>query len=234
MAVSTVLDVLTMACLGIRVHRLGASLPPEMAQHALDALNMLLETWTVDRRRLYRVREVVVPLTMASSYTVGPGGQVNVPFLPVAIQPGFTRLGGMDYPYDPMTREVYHTCISWKDQGGTVPSAIYYERQTPLGSIHPWPVSGGELHLMVDQPLGPLVVNDTLSFPDGYKNALTLALGKYLAPTYGQTLDPVYLDNLQQAESALRKRNYEPAIATVILPTGYHGHDPTYIIHGGH
>src|SRR5262245_39947852 len=107
MPTSTVLDLLTNALLGIRVHRLGAPLPAEMAEHALGALNLLLETWEVDRRRIYRVSEVVAPLTSATSYTLGPGGQINVSWLPVAIQAGFTRVGGADYPYDPTTQETY-------------------------------------------------------------------------------------------------------------------------------
>jgi hypothetical protein len=231
MPIATVIDLLTNSLLGIRVHRMGASAPPEMVAHALDMLNLMLETWTVDKRQVFRVQEVIATLTSAQTYTIGTGGAINTT-RPSAIRPGFTRVGGTDYPYEVISAAEYAS-IGTKTQASTAPNAIYYEIAVPLGVLHCWPVSGGELHLMVDQALEGLAIGDSLSFPEGYQEAIMLALGKRLAPVYGQTLSPEYLDNLQQAETALRRRNHRAPMATVFMPGRGRVRDNSYIFTGG-
>jgi hypothetical protein len=232
MALVTVLDLLTESLVGIRVHRMGAPVPPEMAEHALTMLGRLLEAWNVDGRYVFRWQEFVTPLTGAASYTIGPGGVITTT-RPLAIQNGFTRLAGNDYPYDVIGLNVYNA-IGYKGQQGLTPVALYYDAAYPLGVLYPWPLgTAGALHVFVEQPLAPLVLNVTLSLPPDYADALTYALGRRLASAYGQTLDATYVEEARKAESGLRRRAHQPQYATVHMPAGHQMTDSEWIWTGG-
>lgn len=228
-----VLDVITAALIKLRVHRAGADVPPEDAQDAADELRRLLGTWQVEGSLVYRVQEQICPLTPGkATYTIGPGGDIDTP-RPVALHDAFTRIGSTDYPYTVVHAELW-TLLHQKSQSGTWPQWVYYEPAYPLGVIHCWPVpTVGVLSLLLDQPLTTLGLNDTVSMPPGYEDALVLCLGKRLAPSYGQSLTAEYVSDYTLAMRALTRANKRPVIATLRLPvTGRRATEASWIYHG--
>jgi hypothetical protein len=231
MPLTTVLDLLTQALVGIRVHRMAAPLPPEMAEHALDTLNRLLDAWSVEGRPVIRWASAQTPLTGALSYTIGPGGVLNTP-LPFTLKDGYSRVGDNDYPYTVIGQATYNQ-IGLKTEGGYAPQVVWYERSTPLGRVYPWPLgSAGTLYVFYDEPLGPLALNNVLTYPRGYADALVYALGRREASAYGQTLDALYLEEARKAEANLRKRLYQPVMAAVPGLGTHRGRDMYWIYRG--
>jgi hypothetical protein len=181
---------------------------------------------------VYRWQHLTTPLTGAASYTIGPGGMLDST-VPLAVHDGYTRLGSLDYPYTVIGQDLYNQ-IMWKGHASYAPVHVWYERTLPLGAVYPWPVtSAGVLHVFHDAPLAHLALNDVLLLHVGYLDALIYALGRREASTYGQQLDPLYLEEARKAEASLRRRMHRPVVATIHMPAGHYGIDPDYIYTGG-
>lgn len=234
MPTATVLDLITAALRKIGVHVAGQPVPPEEAQDAMDELNRLLETWSLQGRLVPRVSDLAFPLTPGqASYTVGVGGNFNTP-RPVTLHDGYTRIGSEDYPYSVIPVELY-AGIGNKSERSTWPEVLYYEPSYPLGLVHLWPVPSAAtvLHLLSDAAVSQVsTVLDLLSLPPGYKDGLIYGLGKRLAPEYGRPLSPDFLADARQIDLWIQRHNTRPIIATVVMPGGQAVPDAGWIYHG--
>lgn len=167
-------------------------------QLALRCFNRLIDAWQTDRLLLYSLSRTVVPLVAdQASYTVGDGGDIDIP-RPTTMQDNGSNVAYIDTTQSPeceigltqLTDDAYQGIVQ-KELGSTYPTAFYYNPTytpaDPYGTLHLWPVPNvGTLELVLYTPkqYGTYAVTDTLSFPQGYERFLVSNLAMELTIWY--------------------------------------------------
>lgn len=201
------IDIITRAMRRAGIIGVGETPAAEETDDALDVLNEILEQWTLDGLMIYRSQEIIHPLTGASSYTIGEGGDIDA-VRPVGIEGAFVRLGGLDVPVQ-VVSDVKFNSVCLKGIKGR-PEFLRYDASMPAGRIDLWPVpdSGYDLHLIIGQPFTPVEHSaDELILPTGYSRALRLTLAVDLC---GEFERPVPIDLAQlaiDARAAIMRQN---------------------------
>lgn len=236
----TALDVITGALRKIGAYAPGESLSAADANDALDILNGLLDTLSMQHFAVFNNIETVVTLTPGKqSYTVGTGGNINIE-RPLRITEVFSRIttgsSPVDFPCDIWPVEQYVN-IGLKQQPGPWPKVLYYNTAYPLGNILLWPVpnQAAELHLWSDQVLSTLTLNQQLNLPRGYFLFLQYALAELLAPEYGVPVPADVRRLAAEMRETLKALNARPQVeapvdAAIVSTNGY---DAGFILHGG-
>lgn len=181
---ATARDIIEASLRKIHVVGRGQSLPSDEANDALDTLNAMLDSWSVEGGLVYAETQETFSLTGAQSYTIGDGGDFDT-VLPVDIVAAFISIAGTDYPLELIDREQYAE-ITDKSLGSFVADVLYYDNNYPLATIrmHPVPASG-TLTLYSNKPLTRFSSLDTVySMPVGYERALVYNLAVDIAPEY--------------------------------------------------
>lgn len=172
----------------------GEPMTAEDQQTALDALNMLLSSWSAERLAVPVIRMRSFTLTPGvGSYTIGQHdgqapqtGAFDAP-RPLRVVQAFTRASGVDEPLRIISQHEYND-LGLKSVDGE-PSALYYDAGFPLGTIYlnPRPQSARELHIAAWEPMGAVDnAADDLSLPAEYAHALKFNLSVVAAPEYGR------------------------------------------------
>jgi hypothetical protein len=224
---STVRDLITAALLDLGAIASGESPTAAEAQDAFRALNNLLESWRLESLMAYAVSTVTKVLTGATSYTLGPGGDINTT-RPVRLEKAELRLQTdptLDYPLRILTDAEYEA-IALKGMTSTLASALYMDRAYPLANVYLWPVQAAGATLLL-YPWTPLTafasLDSTVSLPPGYARALQKNLSLELAPQYRDCVIPAALAAQALAAKALLKTiNARPRFLQLPagLPTG--------------
>jgi len=84
-------DLITLALQQVGAVGLGQPARPEYLANGLTILNMMLAQWSSRRWLVFRLEDVSFPSTGALFYTIGPGGDVDVP-RPDRLEAAFARL----------------------------------------------------------------------------------------------------------------------------------------------
>lgn len=214
-------DLISNALGMLGVLALGDPLDGEVAADALDALNMMVESWSLDSLYIYTRQEQVYTVPAGSqSVTVGTGGNINIT-RPYRVEDGaFFRIGTLDYTMDKIDRVTYEG-ISVKNLQMPAPRYYYYDGNYPLGNLYFWqaPSANAELHLPVVTSLTQFadLVTD-YQLPPGYKRLLSAGLALELAPNY-RPATPDLLRVFQSASNNIRKVNAQiPRMTSPQLP----------------
>src|SRR5574340_36069 len=92
MSVTTAQDIIISALKRIRVLGKGDILDSEDANDSLDILNMMLESWSLDKLYVFEEAQVNFPFIGGKQdYTIGPGGDFSVASRPLKLVSAFTR-----------------------------------------------------------------------------------------------------------------------------------------------
>lgn len=157
------------------------------ASDALQTLNAMLGTWSNDSLLIYaRLSESFVLTSGQSAYTIGSGGNFNTA-RPMQILSAYVRIGNIDYDLDIINGVAYDD-ITLKSLQSSIPSALYYDGNSPLGTITIYPVpTTGTLYIRSEKQLSSFTTLDTdLDLPPGWDKAIVDNLSIELAPEYGQ------------------------------------------------
>jgi hypothetical protein len=227
MPIITAQDLISFSMRAVGVLSVGQTLAAEDNADALSALNGLVGQWNRKRWLIWHLLDIYLPTTGNESYTIGPGGQFNVP-RPDRLEAAFFRqyvsgpANQVDYPLEILeSREDYNevvlkSLVSW-------PTYIFYDASVPLGYVYPWPVPQAsiyELHLTVKDVLVQFVsFTQVITLPPEYVEALWTNLALRLAAIYpGAEVTPA-LDGLAKASLAtIRGANAQ--IPLLNLPGG--------------
>lgn len=170
----------------------GEQMQPYHAQNALATLNELVDALNSQSLKLYQRKYYTAALTGGSTYTVGPGGNVNVPVRPAGVAAAWFREGSgaeqFDLPVSVVTAGAWGGIRS-KGAAGSPSGALFYDGNWPLATLtlHPGPDAGGTLVLLVNEPLDATVgLDDEESLPPAYRQALRFQLAVLLAPEFGR------------------------------------------------
>jgi hypothetical protein len=209
----------------------------DLAADGLDRLRDLLATWSTESLVLWTqtTLDAPAPLVARPFYTVGPGGDFDVPIRPPWIDAVRTVQAGTP---NFEIKQVLASRQAWnnerqKTMASTIPTAAYYDAAWPLAVLHLWPVySGGalvtlRLYLPAPLVLEDLTLNTVLDFPPGYFRALRDALAMELAPEVGRPIDPMLMKIATDAKAQLERVNLAPVVLAMpaALPGSVGGYD---------
>lgn len=154
----------------------GEALDNDTAQQTLVSLNNLLGSWSISGGLVYTETRESFPLTGATSYTIGSGGDFNTA-KPYSVTAVFARVNGIDYSLAP-NDQVQYASISYKGVEG-VPTGYYFDNNFPLATLFFFPVpnSSYEIHIYSQKPLTKFTsLTDDVALPEGYEMALVFNL----------------------------------------------------------
>lgn len=218
-------DLITRASRLATITGAGETMDPDDAADALLSCNLMLDAWQADNLFAFTVADRSAALTAGvGSYTVGVGGAINVA-RPSRIEWAFTRDSqGFDRKINIVPREVYED-ILLKTQGSTYPSALYYETSYPLGVITLWrvPPAGLTLHFGAWEQLSEFAsLDDSVSLPPGYEQAIVCSLSEVICPEYGKQIPAGVREEAARARARIRSNNL-PDMRMVCEFTGISG-----------
>jgi len=221
---TTARDVIEGALRLIRVQDPAESASSDQAADGLSALNAMLGSWNTEPQLSWFERDMELPLTGATSYTIGPGGDLDTT-RPLKLNGAYVRQNGSDYPVRVRSDRLYQS-ITDKDANGR-PELVQYDADYPLGTLYVWPVGGSSYTLYLSAwKMFPTYTNlsDSLSLPPGYERAIRYNLAVELAPEYGASLNQAIVERAEKAKAGIKRMNHTP---------GWMHADPATMARGG-
>lgn len=165
----------------------GETPPDEDIQDGLEALNMMLDSWGVNRNLINALtKENFTLVAGTNNYTIGSAGTFNT-VRPLKIEHAYTRdSNGTDYPLTIIDQSRWNDICTKTTQGR--PEVILYDPQTTLGKVYLYPTPETAYTLYIDswKPIAQIPTSaSTITLPPGYERALKYNLAIELAPEYG-------------------------------------------------
>lgn len=203
----------------------GEPLTAERAQFALSRLNAMLDSWATDNLFLKQRVEYVTTVAAGPSFTIGPGGDINIPFVPVRLEDGcFTRNNSVDFPLTLINSDQYDE-IAYKFAAAPWGSFMYYSPGIDLGECFVYPAMSApaEIHLQALLPLTsfPDLTTD-VSVPVGYGDAFLYSLCEILC--MGKMQVPAEIAKAAaRARKRIREANVEVPVMDINVPYGNRG-----------
>ena len=213
---STTRDMITGAMRLINVYGTSEIPSADDMNISVSALDSMIDSWSNNRLMIYTISPSVFPLTGASSYTLGPGGDWNTT-RPMAIEEAYCRLNSntpqqLDIACQELT-DAQYAGISVKNTTSTFPFAIYDNGNYPLRTIYVFPIgaAGNEMVLWLRQPLLDLSNIDLMiDYPPGYERAFRFNLAVELAAEFGKTVPEQVMGVAQASRLELERLNSTP------------------------
>ena len=190
----------------------------DQASDAMDRLNLLVESFTIDRLTITEIKvstHALVPYVQ--TYTIGPGGDWSVP-RPVWIE----RWSLVDQSVDPEQETQYGHALTpdeWAAIGiktlqSTQPTELYFDYAydaSGRGNITVWPVptqTALAIRLYIPTPIsGNLNLNTDLFLPPGYTRMLITNLAVELAPQFGVEPNPLTMKAAMESTALVKNAN---------------------------
>ena len=213
---TTALDLIKRARRLNRTLGIGEVLAAEQSSWGLEALNAMLDAWSIQRLFVYQITEDSAAMVAGTaSYTIGASGVINTT-RPERIEPSsYVRLSGVDTNLDVLTDAEYNS-ISVKTTQGR-PSGVFYSRAVPLGTLffYPVPDAAYTLKLRSWKRLQSFTaLTDVLALPAGYEEAIVFSLAETLAAEDGIEPSNTVIRKAASARRALQPNNTQRYVMT--------------------
>ena len=129
---------------------------------------------------------------------------------------------GITYPVKVIDNERYDP-ITYKALAGANPQAIYYEATYPNGTLYLYPIASGcTLKIRVLNSVKQFASTSVnIDMPEGYEDAIMLALAIRMAPGYGKQVNPDTKQAARRAMNAIKVTNQ--VVPTMDLPDAVMG-----------
>lgn len=198
----------------------------EEVNDAFIQLNWLLSQWQRKRWLIWGLQDFFVVSTGATSYTVGPGGDIPMVARPDRLESAFVRqLTGnsqpslVDYPLEIIPSMENYSVIALK-QLQSFPQYIFYDSAFPLGSIFPWPVPQAGLystHIQIKTLLSQFAgIDQDIILPGEYMPAMEFNLAIRIIISHGLPQRPDLVALAKESLNVLRQANEQ--IANLRMP----------------
>lgn len=235
--ITTPVDLITLALKTAGVIGVGQTPDFTDTNDCFVILNSMIAQWNRNRWLVYTLVDTAVTSTGAQSYTVGTGGDFNIPRID-RLETAFARLltGNPNNPFDyPLTlldsREDY-SAITLK-RLTTFPTSIFLDSDFPLGKVYPWPVPAAgqfEIHLITKKVLPQFPdLTTTIALPPEYLDCLIWNLSVRIRPLYQLPPEPTITSLAKNALGVIRSANAQ--VPSLRMPSevlnGTSGIDPT-------
>ena len=196
----TVSQLLNLAMKDAGIIGQGQPATGEDINDALTLANFMLAEWQVQRWYIWHLAEYAFTATGAQSYTVGPGGNLAVPYIPNTIDDAFVRQlisaapNQVDFPLKIITAREDYDRIALKQLTSFPRYAFYdYDNEAGFGYLYPWPVPQAglyEVHILVKAQLTQFAsLTQSITLPPQYQSALHYNLAKRFAAHWKVPLD---------------------------------------------
>jgi len=219
---ATVREICTDALIELGVLDPSETLDANQAAFALRTLNRMLQVWNTEDLMVYTVNRTTFNLVAGQQvYTLGTGGNFNmsrparIDMISILVNNGTYPL---EIPLQILTDEEWRD-TSIKTTPSIWPTKVWITGNMPLNSLYFWPVPQDSTVDCIIYSWGKMdgftSINDTVSFPNGYEEALVTNLAMFLSSSYG--IQPQGTLGLRAAmsKSAIQSLNVGPLYATV-------------------
>ena len=203
-----VVDLITETFEDLTILAPGDAIRPADRDNALRKLARLFDNWNAELAAVYANSLVTFTLVPAlQPHTIGPSA--SSPTFTVTTNRPVT-IDGANLVLTNVTPNVYRPMVlvdteqfrslTVQTLSTDIPLWLYYNAEWPLGEIFLWPIptTAYGLQLQYRITLVEIGIDDTLTLPPGYRDAVTLTLGEMLAPSYPTAIP--------QPEAAARAR----------------------------
>ena len=175
----------------------------------LDALNTMLDSWSIQRLSIYQVQEEAFTWSAsAASKTMGASGDFNTT-APAEIEGAFQRINDIDYPLM-IANEAQWSSIPAKSTQSSLSTWLYAAYGAPLVTLYVWPVPSESMtiHIRSWKALQNFASATTaLAMPPGYKEAIEYNLAINLADEYQRPVPPNVFRRAVTSKRNLKQRN---------------------------
>lgn len=167
----------------------GETPSADTSSDALSAMNMMLESWSIERLSVYATQDQVFTWPASTiSRTIGPTGDF-VGNRPVQVDDSTYFIGQNGLSFTPwLINQDQYDAIALKTVTSTYPSALWVNNDFPNMTLTVYPVPTQALvwHIIsVTELAQPALLATDLSFPPGYLRAFRYNLACELAPEFG-------------------------------------------------
>lgn len=200
----------------------GESATASEASDGLDALNGMLESWSIDRLMVYHIlQENFTWASGQASRTIGTGGNFNTT-RPTKIVSGFTRINNVDHPFRVVERQFYDAVID-KTVQSSYPEIIYYDATMSTGTLYAYPVPNASISVYLNswkqlQQFSALTTE--LALPPGYRRAIEYNFAVEFAPEFGMEVSDKVERIANTSKAAIKRINAPSMVATIELSQG--------------
>lgn len=187
-----------------------------MFSDGLRMLNRLLDTFSNNNDFAYFASMEQKALTGQQMLTIGPTGDI-VATRPIKVETAVVDRNGITYPVKVIDNEKYDD-LTYKALAGANTQAVYYEATFPNGTLYLYPVASGcTLKIRVLNSVKQFASTSVnIDMPEGYEDAIMLALAIRMAPSYGKQVNPDTKQAARRAMNAIKVTNQ--VIPTMDLP----------------
>lgn len=216
-------DIITAAMQEAGVLGVGQALSGADTTTGLNRLNWMLAQWQRKRWLIWHLVDVSFVSTGAQSYSVGTGGNLNVP-RPDRIEAAYLRQlvnsQPIDYPLEELKSREDYSLVALKELT-SFPYYFFYDAAYPTGQFYPWPIplaSIYEIHILVKEQLGSFSsLAQTINMPPEYIAAIHYNLAARLRPAYRLPPDPSLIGLAKDALNVIRNANAQ--VPRLQMPT---------------
>ena len=188
----------------------------------LEKLQRLIDKLNAVRQAIYAVNFTLYTLIPNHApHTIGTGGDFNVTPRPVRVNSASFILNSNSIPSvnSPVDTPIRIRDKDWwaanpvKSLTSSIVTELYYEPNVPLGTLNFWPICNIanpvrlETWTGIPVPIGPTT---QLVFPQGYWDAIILALSVELASSYEKEPSPTLSERARLAMSIIMDNNAAP------------------------
>lgn len=182
---------------------------------ALSVLNQMLDSWSNENLIINAKIKEEFPLVGGQQiYTMGPSGNFNTT-RPLRIDMAYIKQSGsttFELPVEIVTVEQWAD-IGVKNTQSSIPTKLYPEMTSTLVNLNLWPVPSAATTLVL-YSIKTLTsfanATDSVTLPPGYEKALRYGLAVELAPEFGKSLDPVLVEQMNEAKANIKRINSKP------------------------
>jgi len=209
--------VLKSALRGIKVIDPHVEPTAEMMSTSLEQLNLMLDSWALERINIYVDSKETITLTASKyEYTWGPSGDIATT-RPVKLISAMRRdSSNRDYPMSVINEGEYNL-INSKTTYGTPRYAFYRPEYTSsMGKLYLYPVPDDATDTIIafsQKPWSELTsLTADISFPTGYTEAIIANLKIRLIGEYGKTLTQEMVGVASSTLSNVQDMNFSNSI----------------------
>ncbi len=213
---ATFADLATDALLDLGVIAAGETPDTDDLLNALRAMNRLVDQWAAERLNIYTVTATTWPIVSGTQdYTVGAGGDINVPRPIYVDRVTFSYLPStiaIELPLGKLTDNDW-AGVTLKTLTSTLPRSFYYNPTFPLGMLKLWPIPVSPPSALTGVLYAPeqigefLAINTVVSLPPGYRRMIVKNLAVEMAASYQRNLAPELMMAASEAKSVVKRSN---------------------------
>lgn len=208
---STALDMIKRSMRLVGALGAGETLTDDEQTDGLNALNRLVESFSIQRLLIYRIQiESFTWNSGQTTQTIGSGGDFDTD-RPERINKAWQRLSDIDYPIT-LLDSVQYAHLTDKTTSTNVVDRIYYEPSYPLGTLYAYPVPSEPVSIYLQTWVSIQSfpnASTAIALPAGYEDAIVFNLAMALAPEYQRPIPQSVTRRAAQALRTLKRHNLE-------------------------